>query len=225
MSIADNLQFLRKKTGLSQEELAEQLSVSRQAIGKWESGQSVPELDKLIQLSDYYQVPLDRLIRNRTDCGLELVQSESDSFQDSIVIPFLLRAKKATYAGHGQETVSCRKNSHDFEYQEPNLYYLDTYLGGETFYGEEAVWQSEQPVWSMNYSGRIIGDNFQGDFLKDALYAVPYEKPFRGPSLFQKGDYTYYCNTNGDIHWFQGYEEIMYEGNRIYECYFHGGTI
>ncbi len=43
MALSDKLYMLRKKSGLSQEQLAEQLSVSRQAISKWESGQSVPE--------------------------------------------------------------------------------------------------------------------------------------------------------------------------------------
>lgn len=46
MALSDKLYMLRKKSGLSQEQLAEQLSVSRQAISKWESGQSVPESEK-----------------------------------------------------------------------------------------------------------------------------------------------------------------------------------
>lgn len=63
MTFSEKLYALRRKSGLSQERLAEQLGVSRQAISKWESGQSMPESDKLIALSDYFGVSLDCLLR------------------------------------------------------------------------------------------------------------------------------------------------------------------
>ena len=56
MNIADRIQHLRKSRGISQEELAEQIGVSRQAVSKWESGQSTPDLEKIILLSDYFDV-------------------------------------------------------------------------------------------------------------------------------------------------------------------------
>ena len=53
---------------------------------------------------------------------------------------------------------SCRKNSHDYRYEDKNGFiYLDSYFGGECFVGEEVVWLHENPVWSMNYVGRVIG--------------------------------------------------------------------
>ena len=103
--------------------------------------------------------------------------------------------------------------------------YYDTYLGGDKFAGEEALWISEIPFWSMNYVGRVIGDNFSGDFLKEALLRVPEDKPFRGPSEYTDGDYTYKCDIDGGYEWFQGKEIISLKGNLIYECYFHGGLI
>ena len=63
MALAEKLYELRKKSNLSQEQLAEQLGVSRQAISKWESDQSVPEGDKLITISNYFQVSLDYLMK------------------------------------------------------------------------------------------------------------------------------------------------------------------
>lgn len=63
MALSEKLYTLRKKSGLSQEQLAEQLGVSRQAISKWESGQSVPESDKLIVISSYFKVTLDYLLK------------------------------------------------------------------------------------------------------------------------------------------------------------------
>ena len=85
------------------------------------------------------------------------------------IIQFLMRAKRATYAGKGAETASSRPSSHDLEYREGDLMYLDTFLGGERFAGEEALWIGDVPYWSMNYVGRVTGTPFSGDFLKEAL--------------------------------------------------------
>ncbi len=63
MALSEKLYALRKKSGLSQEQLAEQLGVSRQAISKWESGASSPESDKLIVISNYFHVSLDDLMK------------------------------------------------------------------------------------------------------------------------------------------------------------------
>ena len=144
---------------------------------------------------------------------------------DKRIIEFLIRAKKATYAGKGAETASSRPESHDLIYREDDLMYYDTYLGGNKFAGEEALWINEKPYWSMNYVGRVTGDNFSGDFLKEALLNVPYEIPFRGPLSYVNGDYTYKCEVTGSFEWFQGYETICYQGKEIYDCYFHGGKI
>lgn len=61
MSFAENLKQVRKDKGLSQEELAEMLSVSRQAVGKWEAGQGYPEVEKLIELAGKLSLSLDWL--------------------------------------------------------------------------------------------------------------------------------------------------------------------
>lgn len=62
-SLGERLQALRKSRGLSQEQLAEQAGVSRQAVSKWELGESTPELDKVILLSDFFGVTTDYLIK------------------------------------------------------------------------------------------------------------------------------------------------------------------
>ena len=54
MTIADRIQSLRKAKGISQEELADKIGVSRQAVSKWESEQSSPDMEKVILLSDYF---------------------------------------------------------------------------------------------------------------------------------------------------------------------------
>ena len=144
---------------------------------------------------------------------------------DKRIVEFLIRAKKATYAGKGAETASSRPESHDLIYREDDLMYYDTYLGGNKFAGVESLWINEKPYWSMNYVGRVTGGNFSGDFLKEALLNVPYEIPFRGPLSYVNGDYAYKCEVTGTFEWFQGYETICYKGEEIYDCYFHGGLI
>ncbi|HEY8396089.1 MAG TPA: DUF5680 domain-containing protein [Bacilli bacterium] len=141
------------------------------------------------------------------------------------IIEFLVKAKKNTYAGKGPETTPSRPKSHDLIYAEGDYMYYDTYLGGKRFSGEEALWMKSEPVWSMNYSGRVLDESFNGDFLKEALLNVPFEKPFRGPEIFSRGDYTYKSEITGDFEWFQGYEMILYKEKKIYECHFHGGSL
>ena len=63
MEIAQRLADMRREKGFSQEELANQLGLSRQAISKWERGESAPDMANLIALADLYDVTLDELIR------------------------------------------------------------------------------------------------------------------------------------------------------------------
>lgn len=63
MNMGDRIQFLRKAKGISQEEFAEEVGVSRQAVSKWESGQSTPDLEKIIVMSDFFEVTTDYLLK------------------------------------------------------------------------------------------------------------------------------------------------------------------
>lgn len=62
MNLSEKILYCRKKAGLSQEALAEKLGVSRQAISKWETGESVPELSKLVLLARAFDVTTDWLL-------------------------------------------------------------------------------------------------------------------------------------------------------------------
>lgn len=74
MNLSDRIQYLRKARGISQEGLADQLGVSRQAVSKWESEQSMPDLDKIISMSNYFEVTTDYLLK-----GIEpVVQKEEE---------------------------------------------------------------------------------------------------------------------------------------------------
>lgn len=63
MSFGENLQFLRKRAGLTQEDLAEQMEVSRQSVSKWESNSAYPEMDAILRLCDRFGVDMDTLLR------------------------------------------------------------------------------------------------------------------------------------------------------------------
>ena len=65
MSFGENLQTIRAQYGLTQEQLAEQMEVSRQSVSKWESGMSYPEMETLLKICDLYHVSLDDLLRGK----------------------------------------------------------------------------------------------------------------------------------------------------------------
>ena len=67
MILADKIIFLRKQQGWNQEQLAEQLGVSRQAVSKWESGTSIPDLDKIIKMSNVFGVATDYLLKDEIE--------------------------------------------------------------------------------------------------------------------------------------------------------------
>ena len=67
MILADKIIQLRKKNGWSQEELAEQMNVSRQAVCKWEGAQSIPDINRLIQLSKLFNVSIDYLLKDEME--------------------------------------------------------------------------------------------------------------------------------------------------------------
>lgn len=77
MILADKLIQLRKKSGMSQEDLAEKMNVSRQAVSKWEGAQSIPDLDKILQLSELYGVTTDYLLKDSVESE-EFIGKDTD---------------------------------------------------------------------------------------------------------------------------------------------------
>lgn len=77
---SDNLIYLRKKHDLTQEQLAEELEVSRQAVSKWETGDGFPETDKIIILCEKFGVTMDALMRGDvTEADSAIEESEAES--------------------------------------------------------------------------------------------------------------------------------------------------
>lgn len=67
MIMAEKIAALRRRSGWSQEELAEKMSISRQSVSKWESGASIPDLDKIIKMSQLFSVSTDYLLKDEIE--------------------------------------------------------------------------------------------------------------------------------------------------------------
>jgi len=80
MILADKIIKLRKKNGWSQEELAEKMEVSRQAVSKWEGAQTVPDLEKVLRLSNLFGVTTDYLLKDEIE-----IEEFSDTDTDSLL--------------------------------------------------------------------------------------------------------------------------------------------
>ena len=90
MILADKIIMLRKKAGMSQEQLAERLGVSRQSVSKWEGSQSMPDMDKAVKLADLFGLSLDSLIRDDLDVedGVEAPQMPPPPMRTMRLFPF-----------------------------------------------------------------------------------------------------------------------------------------
>ena len=114
-------------------------------------------------------------------------------------------------------------------YEEGDWKYRDRYFGFNPFIGEEIVWRSGTIVWGMNYYGKILSETIDTEelytFLKKVLSQVEESMPFRGPKTFNEKAFNYRNSYSGSIEEFRGLEMILYQGRRVYELQYHGGTV
>ena len=144
MELYEKLYELRRSSGMSQEELAEKLGVSRQAVSKWESGATQPELSKLIELSKLYSVSVDELL------SLEHAKPEQDAAES----PVQSNAEKAPV-----EKLSFR----DFCIQHKKI------IGGAAV---AAVALAALIAVGVHYNNRINSLSMQVNDLRSQLYNV-----------------------------------------------------
>ena len=90
MSFADRLRELRTNNRYSQEQLAEKLCVSRQAISKWETGDSLPDIDKAMAISEFFGVSMDYLLKERESFS----EISTDDNMDRAIIKFMASARQ-----------------------------------------------------------------------------------------------------------------------------------
>lgn len=93
MNLGNKLLSLRKQKGLSQEEVADNLGVSRQTVSKWETDQSTPDFDKIIPLCELYEITADELLKGET---MKKTKEGSESLDDEQLL-----TKKGKFIGFG----------------------------------------------------------------------------------------------------------------------------
>lgn len=76
MNTADRIQLLRRQKGLSQEQLADEIGVSRQLVSKWENEQALPDMERIIILSEYFNTTTDYILK-----GIEPLKEETSSHE------------------------------------------------------------------------------------------------------------------------------------------------
>ena len=86
MILADKIIDLRKKAGWSQEELAEKLGVSRQSVSKWEGAQSIPDMNKILQLSELFGVSTDYLLKDSMEASEPLPAADDDRDEGTVFV-------------------------------------------------------------------------------------------------------------------------------------------
>jgi hypothetical protein len=143
---------------------------------------------------------------------------------------FIVRAKAETYVGSGEHSTSSRLGSHDLRFTEGDWAYQDSYFGGSDFIGEEVVYFAGQPIWAMNYYGRITRTDLltaaqAGEIIKTSLSKLYKQGRFLGGFKYIENDLTYLDASEGEADHFQG-REIIIRGQEIaYELLYHGGMI
>jgi hypothetical protein len=143
----------------------------------------------------------------------------------------IVTAKSNSYVAGAKPSASCRLGSHDVGYASEGWRYLDSYFGGSDFAGQEVVWVKDEPVWAMNYFGRIlvpalINATKAGTVIKAALqYMYVEENRFLGGMDFDHALGRYHDRNVGDCGHFRGREIIVVAGREAYELNYHGGLI
>jgi hypothetical protein len=143
---------------------------------------------------------------------------------------FIVAAKAACYVGKGAQARASRKGAHDLTFGDGPFEYRDSYFGGTDFLGQETVWHRTNPIWAMNYYGRILRDDLidadQGALvIRTALSAMYAEDRFLDGFHQTVGSFDYHDENTGDVHSFFGVERIVLNGVKVYQLDYHGGMI
>jgi hypothetical protein len=143
---------------------------------------------------------------------------------------FVVLAKSHTYVGGGDPVAPSRPGSHDLAYAEGPFGYLDSYVGGSDFLGQELVTYDGVPVWALNYFGYLLRPDLidaalAGFVIRAALTQMYREGRFLGGFEHTVQGHTYTDTSEGDVTRFTGTEWISRDGERLYELRYHGGLV
>lgn len=90
MNLGKKIKYEREKMALSQEQLADSMHITRQAISKWETGQSYPDIEKLLQLAELFQLSLDDLVRDDNNLKNKLIKDGKQHMNGFMIIACVL---------------------------------------------------------------------------------------------------------------------------------------
>ena len=143
---------------------------------------------------------------------------------------FIVEAKAACYIGEGAKAAPSRQASHDLVFASGEWSYRDSYFGGTDFLGQETVWYAEEPVWAMNYYGRVLCPDLidgakSADVIRAALSAMYAEGRFLGGFEAEHDGFTYRDRNDGDLRSFTGIETISVADRLAFRLDYHGGMI
>ena len=110
MILAEKITELRKKNGWSQEELAEQLDVSRQSISKWESAQSVPDMSRILKMSELFGVSTDLLLKDNLELTEDHVLAPVETTEEYGVVRAVSMEEADVYSVTGASDGFSRTN-------------------------------------------------------------------------------------------------------------------
>jgi hypothetical protein len=142
---------------------------------------------------------------------------------------FIFEASRATYAS-GDESMKEKQDdgSTTIRYASDEYRYHDNYFGGEPYGGREVVFLNNKAIWMMVYYGLVHEGVMAKEiypFLMESLSNTPSEMPYRGPELFENGDFRYENALSGTIEYFSGTEKIFKNGVCVYEASYIGGIV
>ena len=147
---------------------------------------------------------------------------------------FVMEAERTYAAGTGARAKALVDGSKEFVHKNGVWRYQDRWFGFDPFIGQEVIFREGQLEWSMNYRGATlvgalghveIGDVYM--FLRKALQvgSSNRHKPFRGPAIFEDGDWVYTNKSKGVTSGFIGEEKISFAGHPAYHLVYHGGIV
>lgn len=145
MNLAEKLTIQRKKSGMSQEQLADRLGITRQSVSKWEAGSSIPEISKLVAMSEIFQVSLDYLLKDYLD-------EESGGFPAGKNLP----GEDGIDAGQKTAEESSRKWSEENLRIEKKVDELTRYIKGYRYTSKRKI--AGIPLVSICFSRRLGRD-------------------------------------------------------------------
>jgi Domain of unknown function (DUF5680) len=148
----------------------------------------------------------------------------------SLLLPFIIRAKKATYLGDAAKAKPSRAGSHDLIFEDGAWTYGDSYFGGTDFLGQEVVWCDGEPIWAMNYHGTVLRPDLMDGERAAATFRAAHARADSQGRLIDNFQFVgahgvYVIACQGDVKRFKGGETISVDGVVAYALDFNGGMI